>query len=60
MAMNKRAKFYEDEERMEKFMGSQEKSSAQKFIEELVADIKRFCGGTPQSDDITAIYLIRD
>jgi len=58
-AMNKKGKFYEDSGRLEKFIADQKTSSAREFIEQLVSDIKKFCGDAVQSDDITALYLIR-
>jgi serine phosphatase RsbU (regulator of sigma subunit) len=33
--------------------------TAEAFISEIVADLKSFIGTAPQSDDITALYLIR-
>ncbi|KUG25221.1 serine phosphatase rsbu, regulator of sigma subunit [hydrocarbon metagenome] len=53
---------YEDEysdERLEKFCLDNCFHDADKFINELVADVRSFTKDTPQSDDITALYLIR-
>jgi sigma-B regulation protein RsbU (phosphoserine phosphatase) len=33
---------------------------AQHFIDDLIADVKKFTAGAPQNDDITALYLIRN
>ena len=32
---------------------------AEEFIADLVGEIRAFTGDTPQSDDITALYLVR-
>jgi serine phosphatase RsbU (regulator of sigma subunit) len=29
------------------------------FIEELIADVKKYTGSAPQNDDITALYLMK-
>ncbi len=58
-AMNKREEEYSDE-RMEKFFKSKKPKKAKTFIGNIVNDIKKFTGNTPQSDDITALYLIRN
>lgn len=57
-AMNKDEVEYSDE-RMEKLFKSKRPKKSQTFINNIVKDIKKFTGNTPQSDDITALYLIR-
>ncbi len=58
-AMNEDDEEYSDE-RLEKFCIDNCFMDADKFIDELVADVRSFTKDTPQSDDITALYLIRD
>ena len=50
--------FYEDET-LENYFLNNSKISASEFIDNLLADIKKFTGNVPQSDDITALYLKR-
>lgn len=57
-AMNENEEEYSDE-RLEKFCVDNCFHSSDKFINELVADVRSFTKDTPQSDDITALYLIR-
>lgn len=57
-AMNNKEKEYSDE-KLEKFFVSNNLLSSQKFIDSLVNDVRIFTKNTPQSDDITALYLIR-
>jgi len=57
-AMNENEVEYSDE-RLEKFCIDNCFHDAEKFIDELVADVRSFTKDTPQSDDITALYLIR-
>lgn len=57
-AMNEDEEEYSDE-RLEKFCIDNCFYDAEKFIDELVADVRSFTKDTPQSDDITALYLIR-
>ncbi len=58
-AMNENEEEYSDE-RLEKFCVDNCFHSAEKFIDELVNDVRSFTKDTPQSDDITALYLIRE
>ena len=44
---------------MEKYFCEQTPDNAIDFINGLVADVKKHTADTPQSDDITALYLIR-
>lgn len=57
-AMNELEDEY-SEERLEEFYLNNCFNSASDFINNLVADVKSFTKDTPQSDDITALYLIR-
>ncbi len=57
-AMNEAEEEYSDE-RLEKFCVDNCFYSADTFINELVSDVRSFTMDTPQSDDITALYLIR-
>ena len=47
----------------EKFIGKyeylEEVADKEEFINELIADVNDFTGSTPQSDDITALYLMK-
>jgi sigma-B regulation protein RsbU (phosphoserine phosphatase) len=57
-AMNHEEEEYSDE-RLEEFFCNNLPESAEKFISNLVKDVRKHTGSTPQSDDITALYLIR-
>ncbi len=58
-AMNENEEEYADQT-LVKFFKEKDFGKAKKFIDELMVDIKRHTGNTPQSDDITALYLIRN
>jgi sigma-B regulation protein RsbU (phosphoserine phosphatase) len=57
-AMNENEEEYSDE-RMIDFLESHSEQSANKLIDVLEKDVKNFTGSAEQSDDITALYLIR-
>ena len=57
-AMNEKEEEYSDE-RLEKFFIKNKPVKAETFINNIVSDVKKHTGNTPQSDDITALYLIR-
>jgi sigma-B regulation protein RsbU (phosphoserine phosphatase) len=57
-AMNNLNEEYTDE-RLESFFINSNHATANDFINELMNDIKKHTELTPQSDDITALYLIR-
>ena len=57
-AMNKNNEEYSDE-RLELFFLNNKSAKAESFIENLMLDIKTHTAATPQSDDITALYLVR-
>lgn len=58
-AMNHDNEEYTDQ-RLEYFFLSENPVNAETFIENLLADIKAHTMDTPQSDDITALYLSRN
>ena len=58
-ADNRTGDMYEDET-LAAFFENNATINAQKFIDDLMNDVKKFTGGAPQSDDITALYLKRE
>lgn len=59
-AKNEKGEDYDDINPLGNFLVSQKASSAKNIINELIADLRNFTGDTPQSDDITALYLARN
>ena len=57
-AMNESEEEYSDG-RMEKFFLENKTITAQEYVNKIVKDVKSFAGNAEQSDDITALYLIR-
>jgi sigma-B regulation protein RsbU (phosphoserine phosphatase) len=57
-AMNVNDEEYSDE-KMEKIFIENKTETSRKFIDLIVADVNSFVGNAEQSDDITAMYLIR-
>ena len=57
-AMNETEDEYSDE-RMEEFFLKNKTTTAQEYVDKIVSDVKSFAGNAEQSDDITALYLIR-
>ena len=57
-AMNDNNEEYSDE-RLELFFLNNKPANAEIFIKNLITDVKKHTTDTPQSDDITALYLIR-
>lgn len=57
-AMNIDEDEYSDEI-LDEFFKSHVPESAETFISDLIADVRQFTQNTPQSDDITALYIIR-
>ena len=47
------------DERLEEFFQGNLTDNAKEFIDLIVKDVKKFTGNAPQSDDITALYLIK-
>ena len=60
-AMNENEEEFDDVIGFEKYVRKNAKPGicAQTFIDKLIKDIDDFTGSTPQSDDITAFYLLR-
>jgi sigma-B regulation protein RsbU (phosphoserine phosphatase) len=56
-AMNETEDQYDDIRPLKNFLSSNSASTAKSFIGKLIADMNDFTGVTPQSDDITALYL---
>ncbi len=50
---------YESVTPLRQFLMAHKSDRADGFIRDLIDDIKRFTGDAPQSDDITALYIIR-
>jgi phosphoserine phosphatase RsbU/P len=57
-AMNENNEEYSDE-RLELFFTNNTPSNAETFIKSLINDVKKHTADTPQSDDITVLYLTR-
>jgi serine phosphatase RsbU (regulator of sigma subunit) len=57
--MNHAEDQYDDIRPVKSFYQTHRDLPAQKFISLLIDDIEEFTGNTPQSDDITALYLKR-
>lgn len=57
-ADNRKGEMYDDPT-LAAFFENHATLSAQQFIDDLMADVRSFTGGTPQSDDITALYIVR-
>ena len=58
-AMNENEEEYEDFRPLKDFFKNDQSGSASEFINSLVDDVRDFTGNTPQSDDITALYIMR-
>ena len=58
-ATNDQTKLYESKSPLDAFLKDRRSDTADAFIKVLIADIQKFTGDAPQSDDITALYLIR-
>lgn len=59
-AMNEKDELYERTVSLSDFLVKNRPDRAETFINDLIADIKKFTGSAPQSDDITILYLMRD
>ena len=59
-ALNEKEEEYDDVRPLKDFFISNQSPTAKNFIDELIIDVQNFTGETPQSDDITALYLIRE
>jgi len=58
-AMNDKEEEYDDIRPLKDFLISHSAITAKNFIDELMDDLHKFTGDTPQSDDITALYLTK-
>jgi len=58
-AMNEKEEQYDDIRPITKFLAKNQVKTAQDFIEALISDLNDFTSSTPQSDDITALYLMK-
>lgn len=58
-ASDERDRLYDSEVPLIDFVVHHRHDKADAFIRDLIADLKRFTGNAPQSDDITALTLIR-
>ncbi len=58
-AQNERNELYETEVPLKDFFARTVPDKADTFIQQLIADVKRFTGDAPQADDITALYMMR-
>jgi sigma-B regulation protein RsbU (phosphoserine phosphatase) len=58
-ATSEQNQLYESTVPLQEFLKRHESDSADAFIKELIDDIKKFTADAPQSDDITALYLVR-
>ena len=59
-AMNENEEEFDDIYPLKDFLISQHGADAKRCIDNLVANLKQFTGDTPQSDDITALYITRN
>ncbi len=57
-ANNRKGEMYDDES-LTAFFENHPELDAQRFIDELIAEVKTFTAGAPQTDDITALFLKR-
>lgn len=58
-AIDERERLYDTEAPLIDFFVHHRHDRADAFIRDLINDLKRFTGNAPQSDDITALYLMR-
>jgi serine phosphatase RsbU (regulator of sigma subunit) len=58
-AMDKNFQEYDQIKSLKKFLENNKFGTAELFITHLIDDIQNFTGNTTQSDDITALYLLR-
>ncbi|HMK39738.1 MAG TPA: PP2C family protein-serine/threonine phosphatase, partial [Bacteroidota bacterium] len=58
-ATDARQRLYEEDFPLKKFFTGNVPPKAETFIQELIADVKKFTGSAPQNDDITALYLLK-
>jgi phosphoserine phosphatase RsbU/P len=58
-ATDGRQRLYDQDFPLKEFVGGHIPVRAETFIQELIADVKKFTGPAPQNDDITALYLLK-
>ena len=58
-ATDSRQRMYDEDFPLRDFVGGHASPRAETFIQELIADVKKFTGPAPQNDDITALYLLK-
>jgi sigma-B regulation protein RsbU (phosphoserine phosphatase) len=58
-ATSEQGTLYESVAPLQDFLAQRKTVRADAFIKDLIDDIKKFTGNAPQSDDITALYLVR-
>ncbi len=58
-AMNESEEEYDDFRPLKDFLINNRSENAKNFISDLMVDLHEFTGATPQSDDITALFLRR-
>lgn len=58
-ASNDKYDLYDTDAPLKDFVRHHAPVRADTFIQELITDVKRFTGDAPQSDDITALYILR-
>ena len=58
-ATDARQRLYEQDFPLKEYVSGHLPPRAGTFIQELIADVKKFTGAAPQNDDITALYLLK-
>jgi sigma-B regulation protein RsbU (phosphoserine phosphatase) len=58
-ATDSRQRMYDEDFPLRDFVSGHSSPRAETFIQELIADVKKFTGNAPQNDDITALYLLK-
>ena len=58
-AANEESELYDSSNPLKEFVIRRKPDRADEFINALIADVRKFTGSAVQSDDITAIYLLR-
>ena len=58
-ATNEENRLYESAAPLQEFLKRHKSDRADAFIKHLIDDIRKITGDAPQSDDITALYLVR-
>jgi sigma-B regulation protein RsbU (phosphoserine phosphatase) len=58
-ATNGQQRLYEEDFPLKEYVCGRVPPRAETFIQELIADVKKFTGAAPQNDDITALYLVK-